>query len=81
MRDAEVEGAAQDRAAVLQRAIVTEVLPQPERDRGELDAAGADAAIGHPLVAGRVGHEQGNRAPRIERHRHEYCTVRAWALR
>ncbi len=51
MRDAEVEGAADDRAARVQRAVVSEVLPEPERDGGELQAAAARSAIGHPLVA------------------------------
>ena len=56
--DAEVECPAQDRAAVAQRAVVAEVLPQPERDRRELQAAAPAAAVGHRLVAVVGGHVQ-----------------------
>ena len=39
MGDAEVERAAEDRAARLERAVAAEVVPEPERDRGQLEAA------------------------------------------
>src|SRR3954453_23416985 len=55
VRDAEVEGAAQDRARVLERPFLAEVLPQPERHLGQLDAAPAAAAIAQPPVAAGVG--------------------------
>ena len=35
----------------LERAVVAEVLPQPERERGQLEAAASAAAVGHLLVA------------------------------
>ena len=60
MGDAEVERAAQDRALAVERAVVAEVVPQPERDGGQLQAAAAAAAVGHPVVAvlgGDVGHD------------------------
>ena len=49
--DAEVERAADDRALVLDRRVVAETVPQPEADRGELDAAAPAAAVGHRVVA------------------------------
>ena len=61
MGDAEVERAADDRAADGQRPVVAEVLPQPERDRGQLQAAAPAAPVGDLLVA--VG------GGRVERHR------------
>ena len=51
MGDAEVEGAAHDRAAGLERPIAAEVLPQPERDGRQQQAAAAAAAVDHALVA------------------------------
>ena len=38
VRDAEVERAADDRALRLERPVVAEVVPEPERDRGQLAA-------------------------------------------
>ena len=64
VRDAEVEGAAHDRAAVLERPLAAEVLPQPERDRGQLQAAAPAAPVGHAVVAvvgGDVCHEPAER--------------------
>ena len=64
MRDAEVEGAAHDRAAVLERPVVAEVLPEAERDRGQLQAAAPAAAVRHAVVAvvgGDVRHEPAER--------------------
>jgi hypothetical protein len=52
--DAEVEGAAQDGARDPQRPVVTEVLPQAQRDRGQLQAAATAAAVLDVLVAVRV---------------------------
>ena len=57
--DAEVEGAADDRPLRLERGVVAEVVPQAERDRGELEPGAAGAAVGHRVVAiggGHVGH-------------------------
>src|SRR4029077_16128272 len=51
VRDAEVEGAAQDRPARLDGALVPEVPPEPERDRRQLQAAAPAAVVGHVLVA------------------------------
>ena len=72
VRDPAVERAPDDRARGLERPVGAEVVPQPERDRGQLDAAAAAAAVGHPAVVavlGRdVGHDAscaGNRPPRI----------------
>src|SRR5262249_55151933 len=57
--DAQVERAAQDGPAVLQRAVVAEVVPQPQRHLGKLDAAAPAATVADLLVAvsrGGVGH-------------------------
>ena len=57
--DAEVERAAQDGPARLQRPVAAEVLPQAERDRRELEAAAPTAPVGHRLIAvlgGSPGH-------------------------
>ena len=59
MRDAEVERAQQHRAPVLERVDAAEVVPQAERDRGQLEAALADAVVTHAFVTtvgGSVGH-------------------------
>lgn len=55
MGHAEVEGTAQDRALVVERAVVAEVVPEAEGDRGELEAAAAGAAVLHGVVAVRGG--------------------------
>ena len=58
--DAEVESASQDRAAGVERPVVPEVLPEPERDRRKLQAAASTAAVEHAVVAvsgGRVAHD------------------------
>ena len=51
MGDAEVEGAADDRATRLERTDAAEVLPEPERDRGQREAAPPAAVVAHPVVA------------------------------
>ena len=51
VRDAEVERAPRDRADRVERTFVPEVLPEPERDGGQLEAAAPAAVVGHPLVA------------------------------
>ena len=61
VRDPQVEGATDDRPAGGQRPVVAEVLPQPERDRGQLQAAAPAAPVGDLLVA--------IRGRRVERHR------------
>ena len=60
VRDAEIERAADDRAARVERAAVTEVLPEPERDRGQLEPARAAAPVGHPGIAF-CGRDEGHR--------------------
>ena len=55
--DAEVEGAADDRALRLERPVVAEVVPQPERDRGQLQ----------PAPAARGGRASRRSAPRRRR--------------
>ena len=51
MGDAEVERPADDRTAPLERPVLAEVLPEPERDRGQLQPAAAAAAVLDPVVA------------------------------
>ena len=51
MRDAEVEGPAQHGPLALQRHVVAEVVPQAERDGGQLQAAAAAPAELHRVVA------------------------------
>ena len=51
VRDAEVERATHDRATRVERAVVTEVPPEPEGDRRELQATPARAAVHHGVVA------------------------------
>ena len=63
MRDAEVEGAPDDRAARLERAVVPEVPPEAERDRGQLEPATPRSPVDHPVVAlvgGDVRHAREN---------------------
>ena len=57
MRDAEVERAAQDRAARLERTVAAEVVPEPERD--------ARGAAGRSVRSG--GRASGRSAPRRQR--------------
>ena len=70
VRDAEIERAAHDRAARLERTVASEVLPQAERDRRQQQPAAPAAVVGHAVVAiagGQVGHAQlprrGDRPP------------------
>ena len=49
--DAQVESAAQDGALALERLVVAEVLPEPERDGRQQQAAASAAAVGHGVVA------------------------------
>ena len=51
MGDTEVEGPAQDRPLPIQRSVVAEVVPQPERDGGQQQPATSGASVGHALVA------------------------------
>src|SRR5205085_6442842 len=53
--DPEVERAADDLAARLQRAVAAEVLPEAERDRWQEEPAAAAAAEGHLVVTARGG--------------------------
>ena len=48
--DAEIEGASNDRAAVLPRPVVPEVVPEPERHGRQLQPAAAAAAVLHAFV-------------------------------
>ncbi len=43
--DAEVEGAAQDGALRVERAVAAEVVPEPERDAGQLEPAAPGAGV------------------------------------
>src|SRR5262249_49091563 len=59
VRDAEVEGTPDDGAAEGERTVVAGVVPEPERDRGQLQAAPSATTVGHalvPAVRGRPGH-------------------------
>src|SRR5690606_14982467 len=51
VRDAQVERAAQHGALGVERVDVTEVVPEPERDRGQVEAAAPRASVGHRVVA------------------------------
>ena len=58
--DALVEGTTKDGALRLERLVVPEVVPQPERDGGQLQAGRAETPVGHGFVAvfgGDVGHD------------------------
>src|SRR5258706_14228987 len=60
MGDAKIERAAQDRAVSLQRAVIAEVVPEPDRDLRELDPAASAATITDLVVTvtgGDVDHE------------------------
>src|SRR5512132_4015646 len=62
--DADVEGPPADLALRLPAAVISEVVPQPERARGQQQTAVTTSAIGHRLVTGRLGdvrHELDNR--------------------
>ncbi len=55
--DAEVEGLVHDRPLRLQRLVVAEVVPEPERHGWQQQAAAAATAVGHAtVVAAGVGH-------------------------
>ncbi len=59
MGDPEVESPPDDRATGLERPVVPEVVPEAERDRGELQAAPAAPPVLHPpvtVVGGGVHH-------------------------
>ncbi len=66
VRDPEVERASDDRATRLERTVVAEVPPEPERDRRKVEAASAGAAI---AASGRSGRLRGrtSRAETIPR--------------
>src|SRR5690606_26803219 len=51
MGDAEVEGAAADGAPGPVRRILAEIVPQPERQRRQLQAGAAAAVVAHRVVA------------------------------
>ncbi len=50
MGHATIEGAAKDGAAGLEDIGTTEVLPQAQRDGGEVDATPPATAVGHEVV-------------------------------
>ena len=59
MRDAEVEGGGSIARASLARRVLAEIVPQPERDRRQLQAAAAAPVVEHLVVAilgGQIGH-------------------------
>ena len=68
----QVERAADDRAAIRQRAVVTEVLPQTERDGGELEPAAPTPAIGRTVVAALLGDVRLPAEVSVVRHAVEY---------
>ena len=58
MRDPEVEGSADDRAADLEGpVVVAEVVPEPQGDRGKEQPATAAPPVLHPVVAILCGDE------------------------
>src|ERR1700704_4683160 len=59
MRNAEVESSAQHGAGIFEIVHTPEVMPQPERDGGKLNAAASRAAVLHGVVAFGVGYVQG----------------------
>jgi hypothetical protein len=56
VRDPPVECGTQDRALLLERRRVAEVVPQTERQSGKLQPAEPAGTVGHPLVAIRGWH-------------------------
>ena len=59
MGDAVVEGGAADLERPLGEGVVAEIVPEAERDRGEVEAAPSGPAVGDAAVAvggGKVGH-------------------------
>ena len=63
MRDAEIEGATHDRPARLERGDASEVLPEPERDRGQREPAAAAAVVAHLVVAVAARQRMASAAP------------------
>src|SRR5688572_15565415 len=55
VRDAEIECAQDHGARLVRRVDAPEVVPQTERDRGELQSAAAAPSVRHPIVACRAG--------------------------
>ena len=51
MRDAEVERAAHDRALRVVGPVMTEVVPEAEREGGEFQATAADPVVLHAVVS------------------------------
>jgi hypothetical protein len=49
--DAEVEGAAQDGALLIEALVVAEVVPQAKGDGRKFESAASDAAVGHGFIA------------------------------
>ena len=55
-----IERAAENRAGRFERALMSEVLPEAEADRGQLQTASPTAAVTHLLVtAGSCGEDHG----------------------
>ena len=52
VRDAQVEGAMNHGPGVFKGVDAAKVVPEPQRDRGQLEAALSAAVIGHGVVAG-----------------------------
>ena len=66
MGDAEIEGrAAHRRACVSKRRVAAEIVPEPERDRRQLQAAPPAAAVGHGIVARRTQAHRSLEIPEI----------------
>jgi hypothetical protein len=51
VRDPEIEGAPDDRAAGLEREVVSEVVPEPERQSGQQQPTASRPSVLHALVA------------------------------
>src|SRR4029077_2721046 len=60
--DPRIERTAENRAGRLERALVTEVLPEAEADRGQFQAASPAAAVRHLLVTAGSGSEAHGRS-------------------
>jgi len=66
--DPEIEGPADDRPLRVHRAVATEILPEPERDHRQFEAAAAAAAERHAGVTLSVLHHDHHCAPPFAAH-------------
>ena len=79
MGDAAVEGAAEHRAAGLEHVDAAEILPEPQRNGGQVEPAPAGAAVGHALIALRDRRDRSWLAPlgffRSSAELYDNCTI------